>query len=124
MLILSIVISSIVAVITGGCLGIIFGFSLASHKDVLAGFRPNTKNRFLLFICRPASELSSIETVLFFFLIFGWFALFAFFCAAPAIVAVRLDGEGTPAMTISLTVLCVVSYVTRNIGKNLWLRLI
>lgn len=124
MLFLSILLSSLVAVITGGAIGIIFGFSLASQQDVLSGYRPNTTNRFLLFVCRPTSEFSAFESILFFFLIIGWLGLFVLLCAAPAIVAVRLDGEGTPAMTLSLLVFFVASYLARNIGKNLWLRLI
>lgn len=124
MLILSIVVSSIVAVITGGFLGIIYGFGQASHQDVLVGFRPNTNNRFLLFFCRPTSEFSFIEAILFFLLIIGWLVLFILLCAAPIVVASRLSGEENIAINISLVVFFVAAYVTRNIGKNLWFRLI
>jgi len=123
MLILSIVVSSLVAVITGSCLGIISGFSIASQKDVLAGFRPNTNNRFLLFVCRPTSELTFVDAILFVLLLVTWLALFVILIVAPAIVALQIDQENELAVRVSLVIVAVFIFISRNIGKNLWDRL-
>ena len=115
-------------VITGlavGCLiGIIFGFSLASHYDVLAGRRPTTSNRFLRWLCRPTREFGLIEGILFVMLMLAWLAAFFALCAIPVVVAAKIDGEDSSLIGIAIVSFVGSSYFARGLGRKLWQRVL
>ena len=81
----------------GGIVGFVFGFAVSSHHDVLRGIRPDTQNRFLLFMCRPTAGLRPIETLMIFLLLCVWLVLFFLLLAAPAIAAQHFTSDNPTA---------------------------
>jgi hypothetical protein len=108
----------------GSVIGTIFGFSLASHHDVLAGRRPNTSNRFLKWICRPTREFGLGESLLFLLLMLLWVVVFFAFFAIPVVVAVKIDGEDSSLMGVAIATCVAASFFARHIGSKLWQRLL
>jgi len=124
MIVLNVLLPSLVAVLAGGCIGAVFGFTIAANRDVMLGYRPNTTNKFLLFICRPTREFSALEAIGLFAVVVGWLALFVALCGAPIMVASRLVSPDSPVVSIVLAVFFVAAYFARHLGRNLWLRLV
>ena len=74
--ILHVILTALSGIVAGGIVGIVFGFSMASHADVMRGVRPATSNRLILFVARPTSEFRSWESVVFLLLMLVWLAVF------------------------------------------------
>jgi hypothetical protein len=108
----------------GGVIGTIFGFSLASHYDVMAGKRPTTSNRFLRWICRPTREFGVVEGLFFVLLILAWMVMFFALFAVPVLVAIKLDGEDSPLMGVAVASVVAASYFARHLGRKLWQRVL
>lgn len=108
------------AIVAGGAIGTIFGFSLASHHDVLRGIRPHTKNRVILFLARPTSEFSSLESVLFFFLMLVWLAVFFALCAVPAIVSSQFLAENGLPIEVVYGVFVLIVWLGQKFGAHAW----
>lgn len=121
---ISVGISIIVGVSAGSALGIIWGFCMAGHRDVLSGFSPRTNNRFLLFVCRLTNNLNFMDAIGFLVLICTWLVLFILLVAAPIVVASKLDGENSVLVVCSMAAFFVTSYLARGIGERLWVRLL
>ncbi len=91
---LSFALTILSALCAGGIIGYVFGFARAAHFAALSGLRPKTRNRFLLFICRPTASYNLAEGIVFFFLMLAWLAIFFCLCGAPAIVGSKLGVDG------------------------------
>ena len=108
-----------------GCLiGTIFGFSLASHYDVLAGRRPTASNRFLRWLCRPTREYGLIEGILFVLLMLAWLVVFFALCAIPVAVAAKIDGDDSSLIGVAIVSFVAASYFARGLGRKLWQRVL
>ena len=117
----SIVIVQIFAgIAAGGAIGTILGFSMASHYDVLRGVRPNTKSRLILFLARPTSEFTSLESVLFLFLMLVWIAVFFGLCAVPAIVSSQFSEEKMLSIEMVYAAFVLAAWFGRKFGAHAW----
>ena len=104
----------------GALVGVVFGFSIASHADVLRGVRPNTTNRLILFLARPTSEFGLFGGILFVVLMLAWLAVFFGLCALPAIAAQRLTGDGPPLVLVAYGFFAVATWLGRRFGAHAW----
>lgn len=102
-------------------LGVILGFSLSSHKDVLAGRRPNTTNRFILFLARPTQNIRGIDKVIFAVGIVLWFPLFIALVATPIVLASKYAPELEQLVFIMLVPCALVGKIY---GSYKWRRLL
>ncbi|WP_444893094.1 hypothetical protein ACJJIE_22985 [Microbulbifer sp. TRSA001] len=88
---------NIVIVVVSGILylifGVVVGFALSSHKDVLLGRRPNTQNKFILFLARPTQSMQGIDKVVFVIAMLLWFPVFICLVAAPIVLASKYAPE-------------------------------
>jgi hypothetical protein len=121
---LSIAIVAAIGSASGLLIGIVFGFGVASHYDVLAGARPRTENRFLRWICRPTRELSVLEGILFVLLMLGWLVVFFALCALPILVAAKLGDEDPLLFALAMGTFVSASFFARTLGRKLWLRVL
>ena len=62
---------ALASVLSGVAIGTVFGFGLASHSQVMAGFRPANANRFVRWLTRPTREFGRVDLVLFLVLMAG-----------------------------------------------------
>lgn len=111
----------IVSVILYMLLGVILGFSLSSHKGVLAGRRPNTKNRFILFLARPTQNIRGIEKAIFAVGIVVWFPLFIALVATPIVLASKYAPELEQLIFIMLVPCALVG---KMYGSYKWRKLL
>src|SRR4051812_27675284 len=95
----------VAGVLAGGVIGTIFGFSLASHKYVLAGYRPMNANRFIRWIARPTSEFNRGEGIIFMVLMLMWIVVFFALCVAPFVVAGKLQGDDSLLQLVAMVAL-------------------
>lgn len=110
----------LIGLLSGGILGLVLGFSAASHRDVLSGFRPNTNNRFILFLARPTSEFTGLESALFLLLMLLWLAVFFGLCALPAIAAAKLEGDGPPLLLVAYGFAFGAWWLGQRVGAQAW----
>jgi hypothetical protein len=115
---------TIAGLLSGGIVGIVFGFGLASHKDVLAGIRPTKANRFIQWLARPSKELTSSETLIAFVLVLVWVGSFFFLCAVPIIVAAKIAGEASWLRVYGFGVFLITGLLAKYLGARLWQRVI
>jgi hypothetical protein len=111
---------ALIGILSGGALGIVLGFSVASHRDVLSGIRPNTRNRLILFLARPTSEMRGFETVLFLILMLLWLVVFFGLCALPAVAAGRFEGDGPPLFLVAYGFAVGAWWLGQRIGIQAW----
>jgi hypothetical protein len=111
---------SLSSLAAGGIVGFVFGFSLASHADVLRGVRPATTNRLVLFLARPTSEFRLHESLLFLILMGTWLAVFFALCAVPAIVAGRFLPDTELLMPVGYLLFVAAGWLGRRFGKHVW----
>ena len=112
------------AALCGVLLGTVFGFSVASHHDVMAGFRPAKANRFVRWLARPTREFSGLDALLFLLVMVVWLIAFVLLCGAPFVLAAKLSGDNSQLMGVALAALAIASYCGRLIGRNLWARVL
>lgn len=117
---LSAVLQIISALFAGGIIGGIFGFSVASHNDVLRGVRPHTESRLIHFLARPTSEFSLFEGALLFVIILVWLVIFCALCALPAIVYSRTSNNGLITVEIVYTIFVLAGLLGRKFGGHVW----
>jgi hypothetical protein len=115
---------TIAGLVSGGIVGTVFGFGLASHKDVLAGIRPTRANRFIRWLARPSREFTSSETLIALILILVWIGVFLFLCAVPIVVATMVSGEGSSLGVYGFGVFVVTGLLAKYVGAELWQRVI
>lgn len=111
---------ALVGFFAGGCLGVVLGFSVASHKDVLQGVRPTTTNRLILFLARPTREMKFLEAIVFLLLMLVWLAVFFGLVAAPAIASTRLSGDSPPLILLAYGCAAVAWWVGQKFGAHAW----
>jgi hypothetical protein len=111
---------SIASLAAGGIVGFVFGFSLASHADVLRGVRPATTNRLVLFLARPTSELRLLESLLLLVLIGAWLVVFFALCAVPAVVAGRFLDDAELLTPVGYILFMSAGWLGRRFGKHVW----
>ena len=112
------------AVLCGALVGAIFGFSIASHDDVMAGFRRSKANRFVRWLSRPTREFTGLDALLAVFVMVLWLLAFVLLCGAPFVLAAKLGGERPQLMGIALAALAIASWFGRVIGRNVWARVL
>lgn len=111
---------SVASLAAGGIVGFVFGFSLASHADVLRGVRPATTNRLVLFLARPTSEFRLLESLLFLILMGTWLAIFFALCAVPAIIADRFLDDTELLMPVAYVLFVAAGWLGNRFGKHVW----
>ncbi|MBV8034943.1 hypothetical protein [Roseateles sp.] len=104
----------------GAAVGFVFGFALTSHADVLRGIRPNTKNRLVLFLARPTSEMGLLSSVLFLAIMCAWLAVLFGPCALPAIASEHLSGDGPPLILLAYGCFALAAWLGRSFGAHAW----
>lgn len=114
------VLVGLIGLLAGGCLGVVLGFSVASHKDVLRGVRPTTKNQLILFLARPTREMKGAEAIGFLLLMLVWVALFFALVLAPGIASTRLSGDGPPLLPLAYGCTAVAWWVGQKFGAHAW----
>ena len=97
--------------------GVIVGFALSSHKDVLSGRRPNTRNKFIRFLARATESIRGIEKVIFAVAMLLWFPVFIGLVATPIVLASKYAPELEQVIFIML-IPCVV--VGKFYGSYKW----
>jgi hypothetical protein len=117
---MSLVVVLLVSLAAGAVLGVVLGFSLASHNDVLRGVRPNTNNRLIVFLARPTSEMRGSQAVIFLLLMLVWLVVFFGLLAVPALAAQHLAGEGPPLHLPAYGVAAVAWWLGSRFGANAW----
>lgn len=110
----------LVSLICGGILGITLGFSAASHRDVMSGFKPKTNNHFILFLVRPTSEMRGLEAIAFLILMLVWVVAFFALAALPAVVSQKLTGDGPPLIVPAYIFAAVAWWVGGRLGARAW----
>jgi len=116
---INVIVVLVIGLAAGAILGIISGFSMASHRDVLLGMKPRTTNRLVLFLARPANDLNFSHGLLFLLLLVAWIATFFALVAAPAIAASRL-GDGSPLILFAYAAGAVGWWRGRRFGASIW----
>ena len=106
--------------VSGALVGTVFGFSLASHADVLRGIRPNTTNRLILFLARPTRELSLVGGAVFVGVMCVWLIVLFGLCALPAIASQHLSGDGPPLILFAYGAFALASWLGRRFGAHAW----
>ena len=102
-------------------LGTILGFALSSHKDVLAGYRPNTNNRLILFLARPTQNIRGIEKVIFVIGMLLWFPVFIGLVAAPIVLASKYAPDSEQLIFLMLIPCAIVG---KLYGSYKWRKLL
>lgn len=112
----------VVGLLAGAVLGIVMGFAMASHTDVLMGVRPKTNNRFIKFIARPTAELTFLEGAAFLVIMALWLLVFFGLVLAPAFVSARLLGDES---FLLLGIACQGAswWLGQKFGAHLWRKL-
>jgi hypothetical protein len=113
---------ALASVISGVAVGTVFGFGLASHKQVAAGFRPRHANRFVRWLARPTREFGPADLALFLLLMAGWLIMFFVLCAIPVVAAAHFAEPDTPMVKFAVFAFAGVAYFSRRIGATLWQR--
>jgi hypothetical protein len=117
---LSALLVTAVGLFAGGVLGVVVGFSFASHKDVLRGVRPTTKNKLIVFLARPTTDLSLTEGVIFLLLIVAWLAVFIALLLLPGVAAERLSGDGPPLILPAYGAAVAAWWLGQKFGAHAW----
>lgn len=117
---LNAILVSLIGLLAGGALGVVFGFSAASHKDVLRGVRPTTTNRLIVFLARPTAEMSFKEGIIFFFLIALWLVVFFGLVLVPGLASERLSGDGPPLILLAYGCSAVAWWLGQKFGAHAW----
>jgi len=120
MSILNVVLAVMVGIFSGAVVGTVFGFSAASHVDVLRGVRPNTTNRLILFLARPTSELGVLEAVIFIVLMCAWLAAFFGLCALPAIAAHYFSLDAATMGSLVYGLFIIAALAGKRFGAHAW----
>jgi hypothetical protein len=124
MLIVAAVLGILVGGVSGTVMGVVYGFCMASHRDVLAGFKPKTNNKLLLLVCRPTRELGSGATLVLFGLVCLWLVVFVLLVAAPIVTVSKLAGDNSSLTAGSMAVFFLAAFLARTAGQRLWSRLL
>lgn len=109
-----------VGLLAGGVLGVVLGFSVASHKDVLRGVRPTTKNRLILFLARPTAEMNFGEGIIFLLLMLLWLAVFFGLILLPAIASERLSGDSPNLILLAYGCSALSWWLGQKFGAHAW----
>ena len=102
-------------------IGHVLGFSYTSHNDVLAGKRPNSKNKFILFVARPTSEIKGASFIVFLLALMLWLIVFVFAAWASIILLIKFSPENFKYL-VWLVFLCV--FLGFKNGEYAWQKLI
>jgi hypothetical protein len=116
------VVVALASVLSGITVGTVFGFGLASHRQIMAGSRPTNANRFIRWLARPTREFGGADLALFLLLMAGWLVLFFTLCAIPVAAAGHFADSDTPLVKFAVFAFVAVAYFSRQIGARLWER--
>jgi hypothetical protein len=108
------------SVLVGAVLGYVMGFSIAAHPDVMAGVRPKTNSKFLLFMARPTASFSFLEGILFLLVMLAWLPTFFALFAVPAMIGNQLGVQDSVTITVAYVVLGGVLLFARRFGVKAW----
>jgi hypothetical protein len=108
--------------LSGAALGTIFGFVLASHRDVLAWIRPTRSNTFVRWLARPTSEASLRDGLLYLLLLLVWLVVFFALCAVPIAAAAQFADPGSTFVKVAGFLFLGVAFISRRLGARLWKR--
>ena len=117
---LSAVLVAIVGAVCGGIVGIVFGFSATSHRDVLRGVRPVTDSKIIRFLARPTAEMNPAEGVLFVFIMLAWLAVFFGLMLLPAVASGRLTEGAVPLAPVAYGFTAVAWWLGFKFGARAW----
>src|SRR6266542_5974167 len=112
------------SIVSGVAIGAVFGFSLASHRDVLAGVRPTHSNRFVRWLARPTRDLNLRDGILYLLVLIVWLVVFFALCAIPVAVAAQFAEPDSLLVKAAVFVFIGVAHFSRQVGANLWKRCI
>ena len=116
----SAVLVAAIGLFAGGVLGTVLGFSVASHKDVLRGVRPTTKNRLIVFLARLTAEMNPKEGAVFILLMLVWLAVFFALVLLPGVAADRLSGDGPPLILLAYACTAGAWWLGQKFGAHAW----
>ena len=116
------VVVALASVLSGLAVGAVFGFGLASHHQVMAGFRPTNTNRFVRWLARPTREFGKVDLALFLLLMAVWLVVFFALCAIPIVAAAHFAEPDTLLVNFAVFGFVAVAYFSRRIGAMLWQR--
>ncbi len=109
-------------IFAGSTIGVVFGFSVAGHNDVLSGIEPKEANFLVRFLSRPTNNLSLVDSVLFVTIILSWILVFFGLCATPLFVAKLSDSISGTTLIVAYSAFAVAWFVGQIIGRGLWIR--
>ena len=109
-------------VFAGATIGIIFGYAVTGHNDVLCGIEPKTSNPLVRLLARPTGNLTLVEGLLFLIVILSWLAVFFALLALPLYVN-EWSGDVTGAvMLFAYGSLSIAWFIGQVVGKRLWIK--
>ena len=101
--------------------GFVVGFAITSHHYVLAGYRPNTTNKLILFLARPTSEIKGFQKLIYALSMLIWVPFFFTLIALPIV----LSGKYAPDITQFILVgIIPVGFIGKIIGAKKWQSLV
>lgn len=63
--------------------GFVVGFVTTSHHYVLAGYRPKTSNKLILFLARPTRDITGFQKLIYALAMIIWVPIFFTLIALP-----------------------------------------
>jgi len=106
--------------VAGVVLGIVYGFALASHTDVMSGTNHRPSNRFIAFFVHRSSQRSVGDLLLVLLLLLVWFVVFLVLLALPLLVGHMLALPQGWWGIASYIVVFALAFLTRPLGAKLW----
>jgi hypothetical protein len=105
-------------------LGFTLGFAFVAHQRVRAGWRPRTRNRFLLMFFGCAEPRTSREMLHFWAGTFGLVATFFLVSALPFMVALALPGDSRSLGAPIAAAFAFAGLIGQSFGAKLCLRFV
>jgi len=104
----------------GSIVGYIFGFATASHPDVMAGVRPRTNNKILMFFARPTATLNWWEGSLFVIVMLAWIPIFFLLLAVPALIGIKFNIDDPVTVRVTYLIAVGALFFVRRFGAKAW----
>ena len=97
--------------------GFVVGFVTTSHHYVLAGYRPKTSNKLILFLARPTRDITGFQKLIYALAMIIWVPIFFTLIALPIILSGKYASEMTTYILIGLI---PIGFVGKLIGAKKW----
>lgn len=111
-------------VLIGSIVGYIFGFATASHADVMAGVRPRTNNKILIFFARPTATLNWWEGSVFAIVMLVYIPIFFGLFAVPLVIGIKLNIDDPITIRFTYSICAGAVFFTRHFGTKAWRNLV